>query len=50
MPYIKRMHFQSQVDKTKVVFDNHGKNAMQCVAFSLEKNPIKIENACVKKS
>ena len=32
------MYFQSQVDQTKVVFDNQGKNALQCIMFSLEKS------------
>ena len=31
----KRMRFQGQVDHTKVVFDNQGKNATQCDIFKL---------------
>jgi hypothetical protein len=30
------MHFQSQLGQTKVVFNNQGKNSLQCVAFLLE--------------
>ena len=33
----KHMHFDSQVNRTKVVKDNRGKNAQQCIAFSLGK-------------
>ena len=45
----KLMHFQSQVDQTKVVFDNQCKNAPQGIMFSFGKVPIKIENTGVKK-
>ena len=29
----KRMHFQSQLGQTKIVFDNQGKNSQQCGTF-----------------
>jgi hypothetical protein len=45
----KHMHFQSQLGQTKVVFNNQGKNAPQCVAFQLEIFLFKIEIACGKK-
>jgi hypothetical protein len=43
------MHFQSQQGQTKVVFNNQGKNASQCVGFCLEIFLFKIEIACGKK-
>ncbi len=46
----KCMHFQSHVGQTKAVFDNQGKNAQQCVAFSIEIFIYsKVENVCDKK-
>jgi hypothetical protein len=42
------MHFQSQHGKTKVIFDNQGKNTLQCDAFSIEIYLFKLEFACGK--
>ena len=44
-----QMRFQSQVDQTKVVFDNQGKNAMQCITFSSGKFQLKLKTHTSKK-
>ena len=43
------MCFQSQVDQTKVVFDNQGKNAKQFDTFSLGKFLLKLKMQASKK-
>ena len=43
------MHFQSQVDQAKVVFDNQGKNASQSVMFSLGKLLLILKTPASKK-
>ncbi len=37
------MNFKIQLGQTKGLFDNQGKNAMQCIAFSIGILLIKIE-------
>ncbi len=42
------MRFQDKLGQTKVVFNNQGKNAPQCITFWLEIFLFKIEIACGK--
>ena len=43
------MRFQSQVDQTKVDFDNQGKNASKCVTVSLGKLLLILKTPASKK-